>query len=76
LTASTERTYTPARRESILANIHRQDLTNTQKNALLKRAKIRFNERKYLPKIQEFAKDGEIDVGINYQERHRPRVDE
>jgi FG-GAP repeat len=62
------RTYTPAQRESILANIHSADLTNAQKNVLLKRAMVRFNERDYLPKIQKFAKDGEIDVGINYQD--------
>jgi hypothetical protein len=62
------RTYTPAERDSIIARIHNLSMSNAEKNEILARAETRFNEYQYLDKIEGFAKEGEIDVGINYQD--------
>lgn len=61
------RSYTAAEKSAILSRIESADLSTWERRLVMKRFNIRTNEAgKYLAKIEEFSKKGEINVGFNY----------
>ena len=62
------RTYTPAQETAIRERVAAADLPETEKTAILDRFNTRLGEKKYIPTIEGYAKQGEINVGFNYRD--------
>jgi hypothetical protein len=62
------RTYTPAQETAIRERVAAANLPEAEKTAILDRFDTRLGEKKYIPTIEGYAKNGEINVGFNYRD--------
>ncbi len=60
------RTYSEKQQQELLAYIKRQRLSPAVEEAVLDRAKTRFGEAEFVPKIKQLSRQGKINVGFNY----------